>query len=115
MASHEFVYLHVEAADETGHMGRLDLKLQAIGDIENRMIKRVMDALGEEGMTYAVLPDHPVPVHMRKHTRTPVPVSIWGPHITPDGIQHYSEQLAPGGGLGHMVGDEFMRRALNLS
>jgi 2,3-bisphosphoglycerate-independent phosphoglycerate mutase len=115
LRDHDFVYLHVEAADETSHMGDLQLKLQAITDIDKRLVGRVMQQLQGETVTYAVLPDHPVPIHQRIHTRTPVPVAISGPHITPDHCQVYSETVAPTGALGHFRGDELMKRILNLA
>jgi 2,3-bisphosphoglycerate-independent phosphoglycerate mutase len=110
---HDFVYLHVEAIDECGHMGDLKLKLQAIEDVDTRLMSRVMSALEGQEITYAVLPDHPVPVHQRIHTREPVPVSISGAHITPDACQTYSEPVAATGSLGFMKGDELMRKVLN--
>jgi 2,3-bisphosphoglycerate-independent phosphoglycerate mutase len=114
LQDHDFVYLHVEAADECSHMGDLQLKLRAITDIDHRLVGRVMAQLQDQEVTYAVLPDHPVPIHQRIHTRTPVPVSICGPHIVPDAIAAYSETLAPTGTLGHFTGDQLMRRILNL-
>ena len=72
-------------------------------------------ALEGQDITYAVLPDHPVPVHQRIHTRDPVPVSICGAHITPDACETYSERVAPTGSLGFMKGDELMRKVLNCS
>lgn len=113
MADHDFVFLHLEAIDECGHLGDLALKLRAIGDFDSRIVGPVMQALGE-GVTYAVLPDHPVPVRLRRHTRTPVPVAACGPHLRPDGITRYSERLAPQGALGLLRGDELMRRLFNL-
>lgn len=111
---HDFVFVHLEAIDETGHEGRLDLKCQAIKDFDTRVIQRVMKALEGRNVTFAVLPDHPVPVSMRQHTRTPVPVAVCGPHITPDSIMSYSESESPKGSLGYMTGDAFIRLVLGL-
>lgn len=112
--NHDLVYVHVEAIDECGHMGDVNLKMRAISDFENKIVAPVMRALEGKGYTFAVLPDHPVPVKIRKHTRTPVPVAICGPHIKPDSVMSYSERLAPQGSLGYMKGEEFMRKVLNL-
>lgn len=111
---HDFVYVHLEAIDETGHEGRLDLKMQAIADFERRIVKPVFDALHERGCTFAVLPDHPVPISLRQHTRTPVPVAICGPAIPRDAVLRYSEKDAPHGALGRMTGDELIRLILGL-
>lgn len=114
LEDHDLVYLHVEAIDECSHLGDLKLKMQAISEFENRIVAPVMKALEGCGVTFAVLPDHPVPLHQRKHTRTPVPVAICGEHIVPDSVNVYSETEAPKGSLGLMTGDEFIRKVLNL-
>ena len=111
---HDLVYVHVEAIDECGHMGDLKLKMSAIEDFDSRIVAPVMKALAGKGVTFMVLPDHPVPVRQRKHTRTPVPVAVCGPHIKPDSVQVYSERTALDGSLGFMKGDALMRLALNL-
>ena len=114
LEDHDLVYLHLEAIDECSHLGDLKLKLQAITEFENRIVAPVMKALEGKGVTFAVLPDHPVPLHQRKHTRTPVPVAICGEHIKPDDVQVYSETAAPKGSLGFMNGEQFMRKVMNL-
>ena len=111
---HDLVYVHVEAIDECGHMGDLKLKMKAIEDFDSRIVAPVMKALEGQDVTFMVLPDHPVPVRKRKHTRTPVPVAVCGPHIKPDGVQVYSEKAANDGSLGFMKGEALMRLAMNL-
>jgi len=111
---HDFVYVHLEAIDECSHEGNLKHKMQAISDFENKIVKPVMTALEGRDVTFAILPDHPVPLHLRAHTRTPVPVAICGPHIVPDSVQRYSETDAPNGSLGFMKGEQFVRKVLNI-
>lgn len=112
---HDLVYLHVEAIDECGHMGELALKMKAIEQFENRVVKPVVEAFPNGETTFAILPDHPVPVRKRKHTRDPVPVAVAGPTVRPDGLDAYSERLAPSGSLGRMRGERLIRTILNLS
>lgn len=114
LKNHDMVYVHLEAIDECSHLGDLKLKMQAITEFENRIVAPVMKALEGKGVTFAILPDHPVPLYLRKHTRTPVPVAICGEHITPDSVMSYSEAQAPKGSLGFMNGEQFMRKVLNL-
>ena len=111
---HELVYVHVEAIDECGHMGDLDLKIKAIEDFDSRIVAPVMKALEGKGVSFLVLPDHPVPVRKRKHTRTPVPFSICGTHVKPDAIADFSESSALKGSLGFLKGEAMMRLALNI-
>ena len=111
---HDFVYLHVEAIDECSHEGNLELKMQAIADFDSRIVAPVLKALENEDVIFAVLPDHPVPIELRKHTRTPVPVAVCGKGIGCDDIKVFSETEAPKGALGFMKGDELMRLLLKL-
>jgi 2,3-bisphosphoglycerate-independent phosphoglycerate mutase len=57
-----------------------------------------------------VLPDHPVPLALRRHTRTPVPVMFVRPDRAGDpGDLLYNELDAPKGSLGLLEGDGVMR------
>ncbi|MEI6564264.1 MAG: cofactor-independent phosphoglycerate mutase [bacterium] len=106
--THDFVYLHLEAIDEVSHEQNLKLKIKTIEDFDSRIICPVMDAVGTD-VSYAVLPDHPVPIRLGKHTRTPVPVSLRMPGVAPDGVMAYSELDCPHGSLGAMQGEGLMR------
>ena len=75
----DFVYVHVEASDEAGHDGNLELKLQTIENLDNRLVRPILEALptiGEE-VSMAVLPDHPTPISLRTHTAEPIPFCIY--------------------------------------
>jgi 2,3-bisphosphoglycerate-independent phosphoglycerate mutase len=105
----DFVYLHVEAIDELSHLGDADLKIKTIEEFDRRCVGRAMEQLRGEQVTFAVIPDHPVPVRLRKHTRTPVPFAIWKPGQTPDAVQTYDEIACRRGAYGLLEGDQFMR------
>jgi len=104
---YDFVYVHVEAIDEVSHAQDLKLKLKAIEDFDKRLVGRVMKAAGQ-GVAYCVLPDHPVPLALGKHTRTPVPVAVCQPGVEPDGVQTFDEIAAPKGALGRLWGSGLM-------
>ncbi len=114
LESCDLVYVHVEATDECSHMGDLQLKLQAIGDFDQKIVAPLLEALRDRPIRFAVLPDHPVPIKLRKHTRTPVPVSVCGPGIEPDAVPVFNERLAPTGRLGAMKGSDLIRLLLAL-
>ena len=101
LKNNDFVYLHIEAIDECSHMGDLNLKIKAIEDFDKRLIKPVLDRIDSE-VTIGVLPDHPVPIKLRKHTRTPVPFLISGKNVSKDGNTEYSEKTAVRGGFGYL-------------
>lgn len=107
----DFVYLHVEASDEAGHEGDVELKLQTIEDLDSRIIGPVMDAVKDwaEPVAVAVLPDHPTPCAHRTHTADPIPFAIYYPGIEADSVQTFDEEAAIGGSYGLMHGDEFIR------
>ena len=115
LKTHDFVYLHVEAIDECSHMGDLALKMQAIADFDSKIVAPVLKALENEPVIFAVLPDHPVPIELRQHTTTPVPVAICGPGINADSIRCFTEKEALKGRLGLMKGDQLMRMVMSLN
>lgn len=104
---YDFVYVHIESTDEVSHAKDLQLKIKAIEDFDHRLIARVMNS-APPNTTFAVLPDHPVPIATGKHTRTPVPVAIWHPNFSPDAVTSYSERAALNGSLGAMKASDFM-------
>ena len=97
----DFVYLHLEAIDECSHMGDLDLKIKAIEEFDRRLVRPVLEKIDDE-VIIGVLPDHPVPVKLRKHTRSPVPFLISGENVLKDGNTEYSEKTAAVGGFGSL-------------
>ncbi len=115
LRQHDMVYLHVEASDEAGHDGDVDLKLQTIEDLDHLLIAPILDALGEgqeingEPVSIALLPDHPTPCRLRTHTAEPVPFCICYPGIVSDDVQAFCEEAACQGAYGQMQGDEFIR------
>jgi 2,3-bisphosphoglycerate-independent phosphoglycerate mutase len=106
----DFVYIHVEAADEAGHERDLALKIRCIEDLDRRLIERVLEGLERKGWeaTVAVLPDHPTPIAYGNHTREPVPVAIRSPRLPADSVACFDEESVKGGSLGLMAGSEFI-------
>ncbi len=108
----DFVYVHIEAADECSHLGDLENKIKAIENCDERLIGTFFiefkKSIGGE-VRAAVLPDHPVPVKLREHTRDEVPFMISGPGIVPDmAIKKYCERECKKGKYTHLKGREFM-------
>ena len=107
----DFVFVHVEATDEAGHDGDLDLKLRAINYLDHRLIEPIYNEIRnwQEPVCIAILPDHPTPVEMRIHVNEPVPFIIYYKGIEPDGVQSYDEQTCVEGGYGLLRLNEFMQ------
>lgn len=112
----DFVFVHVEATDEAGHDGDLDLKLKAIDYLDKRLIKPILEAIHgmDEDVCVAVLPDHPTPVEMRIHVNEPVPFIIWHKGIIPDEVQHYDEESCVSGSYGLLRLNEFMNELMKI-
>lgn len=107
----DFVFLHVEASDEAGHDGDVELKVKTIENLDSRMIGPIYEEVKtwDEPVCIAVLPDHYTPVEMRIHVGEPVPFIIYYPGIQPDDVQTYDEYTCVGGGYGILRLQEFMR------
>ena len=112
----DFVYLHIEASDEAGHEGDIDLKLKTIEYLDSRAVGPIYEEVKnwDEPVAIAVLPDHPTPCELRTHTAEPIPFLIYYPGITPDSVQSYDEIACREGGYGTMEKDEFMNEFMNL-
>ena len=112
----DFVFVHVEATDEAGHDGDLDLKLKAIDYLDQRLIKPIFVATEQmsEPVCIAILPDHPTPVEQRIHVNEPVPFLIYYKGIEPDEVQFYDEESCVSGGYGLLRLNEFMQVFMNL-
>lgn len=110
----DLVYLHIEASDEAGHEGDVNLKLTTIENLDSRVVGPVYEAVKdwEEPVAIAVLPDHPTPCELRTHTNEPVPFLIWHPGIEPDGVEVYDEFACKEGVYGWMKEDEFIKEFL---
>lgn len=110
----DFVFLHIEASDEAGHDGDLELKLRTIENLDQRVVRPILDAIrqSEEDICVAVLPDHPTPVEVRTHVDEPVPFAIWGPDIEADSVRHFDEISCRSGVYGHLRLGQFMEAFL---
>ena len=110
LKDHDFVYLHVEASDEAGHEGDVDLKIRTIEYLDHRIVRPILQEIRhwKEPVSIALLPDHPTPCRIKTHTGDPVPFVIYKPGQTPDEVSCYDEVTAQRGGYGLLQGKEFM-------
>ena len=112
----DFVFVHVEASDEAGHDGDLDLKLQTIEYLDQRLIAPIYREVENwaEPVCIAILPDHLTPVEMRIHVGQPVPFIIWHRGIEPDEVQQYDEVSCVEGAYGLLRLNEFMNELMKI-
>ena len=107
----DFVYVHIEASDEAGHEGDVELKIKTIEYLDSRVVKYIMEKTEKmkDEVAIAILPDHPTPCGIRTHTREPVPFIIYRPGNTPDSVSEYNELSVEKGYYGLLKGNEFIR------
>ncbi len=112
----DFVFVHVEASDEAGHDGDLELKLKTIEYLDHRLIAPIFQAVNswEEPVCIAVLPDHLTPVEMRIHVGQPVPFLFWYRGIQADDVQQYDEVSCVEGSYGLLKLNEFMQELMKI-
>ena len=112
----DFVFVHVEATDEAGHDGDLELKLKTIDYLDKRLIKPIFEATEQmqEPVCIAVLPDHPTPVELRIHVNEPVPFLIYYKGIAPDDVENYDEVSCVTGSYGLLRLEQFMQTFMSV-
>ncbi len=74
----DMTMIHIESTDETGHIGKADLKIQAIEDFDARVVGPVLEGIKRFGdYKILVMSDHPTPIDIRTHINEPVPFAIY--------------------------------------
>jgi 2,3-bisphosphoglycerate-independent phosphoglycerate mutase len=94
----EFVFLHVEATDEMGHEGDLDGKIDAIEKFDKEVVGSILNGL--EDFSLLLLPDHPTPVELKRHTSDPVPFLLYDKNYSPDDVGEFNEESVEKGYFG---------------
>ncbi len=79
LEKYDLVFVHIEAPDEAGHNGSVELKKEAVERIDELVVGPVYDALRRyENWRILVLPDHPTPISSKAHSAEPVPFAMAG-------------------------------------
>ena len=117
----DFVYIHVEAPDEAGHMGNKNDKIKAIEDFDAHVVGPVLRGLKSFGdHRVLLLPDHATPIELRTHTDEPVPFVLYdstSPRRT-EGDVAYDENIAHEKGIyefpdGYKLMDFFIMKQIS--
>ena len=93
---YDFVYVHVEAPDEMGHQGSVDKKVKAIENLDEHVIKPIVQGMNDAGEDYrlVILPDHPTPICIRTHTGDDVPYLLFDNKKKEEHTWKYNEREA---------------------
>ncbi len=116
LAHRDFVYLHVEAPDECGHMGDTHKKIQAIEDFDAKILAPLLDQYGTTDALFVVTCDHFTPIARKTHTTDPVPFLIHGKNCLKNHTeQGFSEAGADRANLQLESGPDLMARILDAA
>ena len=114
LKKNDFVFLHIEASDEAGHEGDVDLKVKTIEYLDNRIVKPIYEEVSkwDEPVSIAILPDHPTPCAIKTHTASAIPFIIYNPEAKADKVEVYNEFSVKEGSYGILNEDEFIKSFL---
>ena len=105
----DFMYVHVEAPDEAGHIGNTEIKLRAVEDFDREVVGPVLKEVRDRyDLAVLVTCDHCTPLEKRTHTREPVPFAWYGPKVRRDSMEVFSENEALSGAVKDLKGHELL-------
>ncbi len=113
LKDHDLVFIHVEAPDEAGHAGDVERKIEAIENIDSRLLAKILDGLKDE-YVISILADHPTPIKVRIHVPDPVPFAIYSTRDQRDVVKSFDEFSAKRGSFGILEGYNLMDKFLQL-
>ncbi len=113
LKDNDLVLIHVEAPDEAGHMGDIKRKIEAIENIDSRLLGKIIDGLEGE-YAISIMADHPTPIKVRAHVADPVPFAICSTRDQKDDVKYFDESSAKRGSFGVLEGYKFMDKFLQL-
>jgi len=112
-ATSDLVCVHVEAPDEASHQGDAAAKVQALEEIDQKIVAPLAAHLATLGdHRILVCPDHPTFLSTKTHSRGPVPFVMAGTGIAPTGRRCYQEAEAAASGDVILPGWTLMGRFL---
>ena len=94
--NYDFVYVHLEGPDEMGHQGSVEKKVKAIENLDEKIIRPIVEGLEAAGEEFrmVILPDHPTPICIRTHSSEPVPYLLYDSRNIQQNSWHYNEKEA---------------------
>ena len=91
----DFVYVHIEAADEASHNGHLQEKILAIERFDQLVTGTILKGLkGRQDFRILLMPDHATPLSLRTHTADSVCFAMYGKGISASCAEGFNETEA---------------------
>jgi len=113
LQQHDFVLLHLKAADVASHDGNVRQKIEAIEKIDG-MLSYLLKNINISSTCVAVTADHTTSLLTGKHEGDPVPIAIAGPNVRIDDVVEFGERSCAKGGLNRIRGLDLMPILMNL-
>lgn len=107
---YDFILINIDGADEAGHDGNLNEKVEFIEKVDE-VIGKVMEI---KDVYFILTADHSTPISVMDHTGDPVPMVIKGPAVRVDQVNKFNERTAASGGLCRIRGSDIMNILLDL-
>ncbi len=107
---YDFLLINIDGADEAGHDGNLQEKVEFIEKVD-AVIGEVMQL---EDVYFILTADHSTPISVMDHTGDPVPLVIKGPDVRVDPVNQFHERAAANGGLCRIRGSDIMNILMDL-
>ena len=107
---YDFLLINIDGADEAGHDGNLEEKVEFIEKVD-AVIGKVMEL---EDVYFILTADHSTPISVMDHTGDPVPLVIRGPDVRVDQVNQFHERAAATGGLSRIRGSDIMNILMDL-
>jgi 2,3-bisphosphoglycerate-independent phosphoglycerate mutase len=112
LKTQDFIFLHVEAPDETSHEGSIEKKIKAIEDFDKNIVAEFVKARSDfPSLRIGVMPDHYTTLAVKTHTGEPVPFAVCGDGITAGTEKAYCEATGAKGKT--FSGESFFNEFIN--
>lgn len=110
-SDHNFFLVNIDGADEAGHDGNAQQKLEFIEKVDKVVMSKLKDL---EDVYLILTADHSTPISVMNHSGDPVPMIIMGPEVRKDDVDKFSEVDASKGGLCRIRGSDVMNILMDL-
>ncbi len=110
----DFALVHVEAPDESAHQGDLNLKIKAIEDFDEKIVRPALEFVKQypNDIRLFVAPDHITALSTRTHAQGAVPFVMCGHGIEASGVAEYHEASAQKTGIFYPEAHELIHHFL---
>ena len=101
LEKNDFVFIHVEAIDEAGHMGDVEKKIQALEDFDEKVVGTVLQRMAQrKDWRVLLMPDHRTSIALKTHVADPVPFVLYSAEAPrQNGAVGYNEKDAAATGI----------------